>query len=198
MRGTARYWLPILGLYTGARLNELCQLTVKDVRDEDGIAFLDITDDAEDQKVKSASGRRRIPVHRRLVEFGFLEFVSKQREAGENQLFLELKVDASGYRSGEFSKFFSRYLKRIGVKTEKTSFHSFRHNFEDACRNGGVLPHIMNAIQGHAEQGMAGRYGDGVYRLDVLLQSINCIDYPELSLELARKTARGSTRKSPS
>ncbi|MCB1337807.1 MAG: hypothetical protein KDK10_10290 [Maritimibacter sp.] len=27
MRGTARFWLPLLGLFTGARLNELCQLT---------------------------------------------------------------------------------------------------------------------------------------------------------------------------
>lgn len=177
MHGTARYWLPLLGLYTGARLNELCQLTVKDVREEDGITFLDITDEAEDQKVKSASGRRRIPVHQQLVELEFLEFVGEQRDAGEDQLFPELKVDASGYRSGEFSKFFSRYLERIGVKTDKTSFHSFRHNFEDACRNGGVLPHIMNALQGHAEQGMAGRYGDGVYRLDVLSQAVNCVGY---------------------
>lgn len=183
MRGTARFWLPLLGLFTGARLNELCQLAVKDVRRVDGVGYLDITDEAEDQKVKSASGRRRIPVHRQLVEVGFLEFVNEQRDAGEDQLFPELKVDASGYRSGEFSKFFSRYLERIGVKTEKTSFHSFRHNFEDACRNGGVLPHIMNAIQGHAEQGMAGRYGDGVYKLDILREAIFRVEYTDLGFE---------------
>ncbi|GAA6159722.1 site-specific integrase [Ruegeria sp. HU-ET01832] len=182
MRGTARYWLPLLGLFTGARLNELCQLKVSDVREEDGIVFLDITDEAEDQKVKSASGRRRIPVHRQLVELGFLEFVEERRDSGERQLFSELKIDASGYHSGEFSKFFSRYLERIGVKTEKTSFHSFRHNFEDACRNGGVLPHIMNAIQGHAELGMAGRYGDGVYRLGLLKDAIDNIQFAELDV----------------
>ncbi len=183
MRGTARYWLPLLGLFTGARLNELCQLNVKDVREEDGIMFLDITDEAEDQKVKSASSRRRIPIHRQLVEFGFLEFVTKQRQADYDQLFPELKMDAAGYRSGEFSKFFSRYLERIGVKTEKTSFHSFRHNFEDACRNGGVLPHIMNAIQGHAETGMAGRYGDGAYALQVLEEAMAGVTYDGLKIE---------------
>ncbi|QFT74013.1 Phage integrase family protein [Ruegeria sp. THAF33] len=189
MRGTARYWLPLLGLFTGARLNELCQLTVKDVREDDGITFLDITDEAEDQKVKSASGRRRIPVHRQLVELGFLEFVDEQRDAGEVQLFPELKVDASGYRSGEFSKFFSRYLERIGVKTDRTSFHSFRHNFEDACRNGRVLPHIMNAIQGHSEQGMAGRYGDGVYRLSLLVEAIDCIEYSGFEVDHLAKAS---------
>ena len=40
----------------------------------------------------------------------------------------------------------AEYVERIGAKTGKTSFHSFRHNFEDACRNGGVQPHIMNAL----------------------------------------------------
>jgi hypothetical protein len=35
-----RYWLPLLGLWTGARLNELCQLRTEDVRTIDGILAL--------------------------------------------------------------------------------------------------------------------------------------------------------------
>jgi integrase len=154
MRNTARYWLPLLGLYTGARLNELCQLTPANVREENGIAYLEITDDAEGQRIKSASGKRRIPIHQRLIEFGFLKFATNRQSDKSAQLFPELQMDASGYLSGEFSKFFGRYLEKIDAKTPKTSFHSFRHNFEDACRNGGVVPHVMNALQGHSEQGM--------------------------------------------
>lgn len=182
MRDTARYWLPLLGLYTGARLNELCQLTPQNVRSEDGVAFLEITDEADGQRIKTNSGKRRIPIHQRLLDLGFLQFAQGRQDVQADRLFSELKVDASGYLSGEFSKFFSRYLERIGAKTEKTSFHSFRHNFEDACRNGGVLPHVMNALQGHSEQGMAGRYGDGQYRLEILKEAINRLSFEGLRL----------------
>ena len=41
------------------------------------------------------------------------------------------------------------------------------------------MPHVMNALQGHTEQGMAGRYGDGKYRLEILKQAIGRIEYPE-------------------
>jgi integrase len=151
-------------------------LTPVNVREEDGTAYLEITDEAEGQRIKSASGKRRIPIHKRLVELGFLEFAATRQEEQTAQLFPELKMDASWYLSGEFSKFFSRYLERIDAKTPKTSFHSFRHNFEDACRNGGVPPHIMNALQGHSEQGMAGRYGDGQYKLELLKDAVDRID----------------------
>lgn len=182
MRGTARFWLPLLGLYTGARLNELCQLTPTNVREDDGIAYLEITNEAEGQRIKTTSGKRGIPIHQRLIDLGFLEFAHGRQASNAKRLFPELQMDASGYLSGEFSKFFSRYLERIRAKTAKTSFHSFRHNFEDACRNGGVLPHIMNALQGHSEQGMAGRYGDGQYRLDILKDAIEQVSYSEIRL----------------
>ncbi len=36
LRESAKFWVPILGLYTGARLNEICKLRVADVRNADG------------------------------------------------------------------------------------------------------------------------------------------------------------------
>ena len=171
-----------MSLFSGARLNELCQLASSDVIEEAGITFLNISNEGDGQSVKSSNGKRRIPIHSALATIGFLDFVSERKRQGERRLFPELRPDASGYYSGEFSKFFSRYLQRIGVKTDKTSFHSFRHNFEDACRNGEVPPHIMDALQGHAERGMAGRYGDGRYRLDLLKANIERVSYPDLNL----------------
>nr|WP_254444190.1 site-specific integrase [Ruegeria arenilitoris] len=190
MTETARFWLPLLGLFTGARLNELCQLATDDVREEAGIAYLDITNEGEGQSVKTNSGKRRIPIHSQLISLGFNAFVSRRRTERSHRLFPEMRKDASGYYSGNFSKFFSRYLERIGVKTAKTSFHSFRHNFEDACRNGEVPSNIMDALQGHAERGMAGRYGDGRYRIDLLKENIERVEYPGLDLSKAVKFQR--------
>lgn len=46
-----------------------------------------------------------------------------------------------------------------------------------------MQPHIMNALQGHAEQGMAGRYGDGRYRLDILRDAVEHVEYGGLDLD---------------
>jgi hypothetical protein len=38
-----RFWLPLLALFSGARLGELCQLSVDDVREIEGVWCLEIT-----------------------------------------------------------------------------------------------------------------------------------------------------------
>jgi integrase len=58
-KDASRYWLPILGLYTGARLEELAQLHVEDIRKEDGILVLDINDKG-DKRTKNKSSRRLV------------------------------------------------------------------------------------------------------------------------------------------
>ena len=45
--GGAEFWLPLLGLFTGARLGELCQLDVADVAERDGTTVLLIREDPE-------------------------------------------------------------------------------------------------------------------------------------------------------
>jgi len=66
------YWLMPLGLLTGARLGELCQLYVSNFMILDGIACLEISDTQEGQRVKNGSARRFVPVHEKLIELGLL------------------------------------------------------------------------------------------------------------------------------
>lgn len=81
--GEAAKWLPLLALYTGARLEELGQLRVRDVkRSAEGIWFLDLITLEEDQRLKSDASRRRVPIHRQLIELGFIDYAGEQREAG--------------------------------------------------------------------------------------------------------------------
>ncbi|WP_170367829.1 site-specific integrase [Ruegeria arenilitoris] len=178
---TSWYWLPLLGLWTGARLNELCQLSVKDIDQEDGIPLIRVHEGDEDQRVKFGKSRI-VPIHPELVRLGFLRFVQSQRDVGRTRVFPELKVGAMGYHSEQASKDFSRYIKSIGAKTRKTSFHSFRHTFKDACRHAGVNPDINDILLGHALTGMAGRYGDGIVPLPVLYEAVCKVTHKDLSL----------------
>jgi hypothetical protein len=82
--GEAAYWLPLLGLFTGARLEERGQARVEDVKEAEGIRFLDISDAGEGKSVKTASSRRRVPIHPELVRLGFFEYVEQRRKAGDD------------------------------------------------------------------------------------------------------------------
>lgn len=60
-----QYWLPLVGLYTGARLNELCQLYLDDIVVVNGLDCIHIRATREDQKLKTVSSERLVPIHSR-------------------------------------------------------------------------------------------------------------------------------------
>ncbi|MDB2407986.1 site-specific integrase [Jannaschia sp.] len=186
MSGTSWFWLPLLGLLTGARLNELCQLHLEDIDEEDGVAFLRLREGQEGQRIKSGTGRL-VPLHPELIDVGILRYAEAQRRSGAKRLFPSLNVGSTGYYSDRPSKDFTAYLRGINAKTDKTSFHSFRHGFKDACRSGGVQPDIADILQGHSLHGMAGRYGDGKAPLSVLHEAVCKVSYPGLPLEGVRR-----------
>lgn len=181
MSSTSWYWLPLLGLWTGARLNELCQLTVNDVENEGEIPFLRIREGDETQRTKGHK-HRLVPIHPELVRLGFLSYVLLHRDKGSVRLFPNLKLDSQGYYSDRPSKDFANYINKLEIKTSKTSFHSFRHNFKDACRHAGVSRDTNDVLLGHALPGMSGRYGDGKIPLPIMYEAICQIEYPGLDL----------------
>ncbi|WQN27719.1 hypothetical protein ULE26_21360 [Stutzerimonas stutzeri] len=104
-----RFWLLPLGLYTGARLNELCQLRVHDViQDVHGVDLIDINDNGYNKSLKTGPSARQIPICSKLVEMGFLNFVEERRQADGNDalLFNELSFDPKHLYSRDPSRFF--------------------------------------------------------------------------------------------
>ena len=176
------YWVPIISLFTGARLGEIIQLYTEDVREEDGVLFFDINADGEDKRLKTAHSHRSIPVHRFLVDMGIMKLVEQRKKKGEIRLFPELLMGEDGYYSSPFSKRFGQLLKSVGVKRVKNAFHSFRHCFEDACRDSDIPKEIMDALQGHVQEGMAERYGRGYY-LKKLDESMQRLQFRDLDLD---------------
>lgn len=155
------YWLPLLGLYSGARLNELCQLYCKNVRQVDGIWVLDINEAEPDQKIKTAAARRLVPIHPKLIDLGLLRFVEELRQEGETRLFPELKPMRDGAGQAA-SKWFARYRKPLGLYNQKPKrdFHSFRTTLINSLKQKGHAEAQVAAIVGHATEGLTfGTYG---------------------------------------
>jgi integrase len=180
-RDAGIFWVPLVSLFTGTRSGEAIQLYVDDVREEDGIWYLGINDEGEDKRLKTAHSHRVVPIHQTLIELGFLQHVKLRKVQGEQRLFPDLKMGADGYYSSPFSKHFNRFLKAMSIKNRRNAFHSFRHCFEDACRDSGISKEVMDALQGHGEAGMSGRYGRG-YVLKKLAEAMKTLRYRDLNL----------------
>jgi integrase len=89
----AYYWLPILGLWTGCRLEEMAAAKAADVKqDADGTWFLDLTG----RKLKNRQSQRQVPLHTTLVEVGFIKHVEVVQGRGEVYLFPDLPHDPEG------------------------------------------------------------------------------------------------------
>jgi integrase len=75
-QGEAAFWLPLIGLLTGMRLNEMAQLRICDLRqdeNDDGIWFFDVRRTGG-RTTKTASSIRRIPLHPELERMGLLRY----------------------------------------------------------------------------------------------------------------------------
>lgn len=141
------YWVPLIALYSGARLQEICQLYASDLKNIDGIWVFDFNVDGNDKLLKSASSKRKTPIHPALIKMGLLD----HSDHGKKRLFPDLPQATDGTYSNYFSKRFTRYIERLGIKTNKTSFHSFRHTFIDTLRNTNVPREVRQALVGHLD-----------------------------------------------
>ncbi|MBK4716307.1 MULTISPECIES: site-specific integrase [Tenebrionibacter/Tenebrionicola group] len=158
-----RYWLPLLALYSGGRMNELCQLYLSDIRmSENGVAYLDFnldspdkvmdTEAEADKSLKTLNALRQVPIHPRLIELGFLEYVKALKADGQERVFPELTFNKiKGYR-GYASKWFNElyFGKQLGLdRNGKKVFHSFRHNYVNSLDRLELSERMIAQLVGH-------------------------------------------------
>lgn len=153
------YWLPLLALYTGARLNELCQLHLKDFDIVDGINVIKINGDMPDKRLKTKAAVREVPIHSELIRIGLLDNVNKLRKRNAIRLFPELTLGRDGYGHAT-SKWFARYRVKCGIEEQGKVFHSFRHTFINELKQNDVSKEKIAALVGHEDESETfGRYG---------------------------------------
>ena len=154
------YFIPILAVFTGCRLEEICMMRVKDIVKINGVWVYHIREDGEygneETKVKNPYSERTLPLHPVLIDtLGFIKYVQKMGKIGHDRVFHELTKIGTGRFQQNIGKFFNnRYLKKIGLKdgVRKVSFHSFRHSVETHLTNQNINPRFIDYLQGHSSK----------------------------------------------
>lgn len=180
----SRYWAPLIGLYSGARLTDICGQLVEEMATLDGVKLFNFAHRPNERHIKGGKSRR-VPVHPALLEMGFWNFVEDARRSGRRQLFPDVKRDLVGKWGDNTSKWFSRKIKHLGLQGRNLSFHSLRHTFEDALRRAELHgTALADAITGRWTPGISKNYGSK-YPVGKLYDAVSCVEYPGLVLPTA-------------
>ena len=143
-----QFFIPLIALFTGMRMNEICQLYVKDVQQIDNIWCIDVNKDTSDKRLKNKPSRRTVPIHPTLIKIGFIRYVERMREEGHDRLWIGLEYEHGNYKH-KFSKWYAAYCDRHVVKDKKKVFHSFRNTLIENLQQQGLEQAMVAGIVGH-------------------------------------------------
>lgn len=153
----AKRWAPIICAFTGARISEITQLRKEDVRQEGDRWIIRITPDAGTVK---AGDYRDVPLHRQIVELGFIDFV---KAAKPGPLF-HGGSDPNTYtvKASRISSQLAEWLRKSGAIPDalEQPNHAWRHRFKTKARELEIDSRVIDAIQGHAGRTAGDDYGD--------------------------------------
>lgn len=177
----SRYWAPLVALYTGARLSEICGQQVDEMIEERGVRAFYFRHRPGDRHIKSGKSRK-VPVHPELIRLGFWDFVEQARKSQRRMLFPDVSRDRLLKWGDSTSKWFARLVDKLELKGRLLSLHSFRHTFEDALKEVDLhdTP-VGNIITGRWSPGVSKDYGSK-YTPTKLASAIAKVSYPGLLL----------------
>jgi integrase len=186
-----RFWIPLLALFHGCRMNELCQLYTEDIKSEDGVSYLAIRTELDDDEIentgkrqKTEASRRNIPIHPELHRIGFMDYVVERRaDTASPMLFPTLKRYAkTGRYSKHFSKWFSSFLIHALGHKPKAVFHSFRHNFRAECIRAKLSTEIAEMLGGWSDGNASSEVEYRHANMRLRFEEISKIAYRNLDL----------------
>jgi integrase len=165
-------WAVWIAAYSGMRLNEICSLTVDDLREEGGIWFFDV------KGAKTEAGDRRVPVHSKLLDLGLIEY---RNRIGSGSLWPALRPGGpDGKLSWYSSKRFTTFRRGLGLDRQRLSFHSLRKNVGTALERAGVAESEAVQVLGHEKMSMSYSVYSLGLGLEGLQKVVERIDYPGL------------------
>lgn len=179
VRKPYRKWGPLIALYTGARLNEIAQAHLGDIREIDGVWCFDFNDEGDGKHLKTAASQRQVPVHSRLIELGLLDYVEQLRLSGTHKLFPSFTYDTKNGWGRVLGRWFNeRFLPKLDLKTSGLVFHSLRHTVVTHLSQAGVEEPVVKAIVGHAREGVTQQhYFKQGYKISQIVEALRKLPY---------------------
>ena len=175
------YWIFLLGIFSGMRTNEMCQLRLIDIKKVSNIWFM-FVEDSEETKVKTESAVRKVPVHPQLIQLGFVDYVSKLKRSKKERLFWELKEERDGYASKVSRHFNERFLPAVGVWVKYTKvLYCTRHTFINKLYSEKVDENVIRSLIGHEKGFTMKHYGGEPFSPERLLEEISKVSYSKIN-----------------
>lgn len=191
-RQPARYWIPLLMLFTGARPGELAQLTVDDIVKIDGVWCISIN---EHHQIKTKNAIRTVPLSMDVILRGFIRYVDDRRakieakSSKDRRLFPELSITRAKPAGAVSSWWNVTHHKHCNIDNKKivgegrsrrvrrVSLYSLRHLVQTMFRDKGISETVAAEIVGHEKGGMT--YGRYAKRKDLqpLISAIETLKY---------------------
>lgn len=185
----AYYWIPLISLFTGMRLEEIAQLHCADIKKlKAELWVIDINEEGEDENgflktLKNKNARRQVPIHKALIDLGFIDYVTGVSQANHIRVFPELNQTTNTPKLGKQpGKQFSAVVKESIKNSDKKSFHSLRHTFADFYKQRGLQTDMFRQLYGHEIPHLASRQYGSKFPAELLYtEVISKLDY-ELDL----------------
>jgi integrase len=210
--GEASYWAPAIMLHSAMRPEEVAGLALRDIchdpivgwyfdlyhRTEASEQHLPVEERVPDRywrKLKNNASIRRVPIAPALIGLGLLRYVDWVRAQGSLVLFPTLKKDGQGKLDGALIKFFSRYLRAIGITDKKKTLYSLRHSMKNQMESAKVNIRHQKRIMGHRlGEGNSEDYGDVQLPYEHTVEHFREIKFPAIPA-LPWQPGQGTVRR---
>lgn len=169
-----RYWVPKIAVFSGMRLNEICQLYVEDICQIEEVWCFDVNC-RRDKELKNPASQRIVPIHPDLLSDGLLAFANALFASGIARLFPALSKHRKNGYAHQLGQWFQLFNRREVTEDPRKTFHSLRHAFADILKQKLVEPHVISELLGHSTGSISiNRYGKR-FNVNVLLDAIKKI-----------------------
>lgn len=169
------YWLPLVSIHSGLRLEEVCQLEAGDIYQKDNIWVFDINENGSEKSLKTINSERIVPIHPYLIELGLIEHLKVDKKKTTDKVWNIVKGSHGKY-GDKPSKQFGKYKKNLGFSGIHT-FHSFRSTFIDAMKQAGVRREIVKDIVGHEGGDLTFDGYANEFDIKILFEEIKKVNY---------------------
>ena len=204
-----QFWLPLIALFTGARLNEICQLHLEDITQVHGIWVFNINNKGV-KRLKTSSAVRKVPVSQTLIDIGLLEYVEdvKSLEGAQHKtktlpaptmVFPYLNRDKQGeHFTHDATREWTAYRKFVGVRVDADEdrgendggIHPFRYVFTNALVHGNIAREVVEQLLGHKQEGVTSEvYSQPRFIKFLADDVISLLKYPEVDFSGIRYAA---------